>query len=480
MSYRYEEIVIAPSPTQHLFITSTATIVVLIGPQGEGKTWAGAVALLYYAQRWKQAGLKPPVRACAIRDTHENIKRMLVPSINSAIGDLITWHDEYRHMKLIDGSLVMDLFGMDDDASLTKLQGAEYAFIWLEEPAPIIDRTNVGLSVNVFNVALSRVARQLKKEGLAKGIGPRLQVTMNPADESHWTFHEFIENPRFPSVQYPDITLEVYNIPYGENVNLPDVARQATAAAYSKNPALFARYVKGQWAFVSTGVQVTPEYNETIHRSNEDLEPVPGVPIYRGWDGGLHPACVVVQVFPTGRMVVLDSLVGENIGMRQFIKTYVKPLMRQRYQWFLQNRSYVHDVGDPTLMAKDQSNSDTWAAKIIEHELKTSFIPGESAWQPRLEAVKHALTTLVDGRPQLYISRHEGYVHRALRGGWAYRVDSNGTVIKDIPIKNIHSHPADALSYVLAYVLGYTFVINRPKLFQTHRRHFRRVDWRTA
>ncbi|MEM4721784.1 MAG: hypothetical protein QXT73_06985 [Candidatus Methanomethylicaceae archaeon] len=54
----------------------------------------------------------------------------------------------------------VDLFGIDDPASLSKLQGPEYALIWLEEPAPMADKANAGLSEEVFNAALVRATRQ--------------------------------------------------------------------------------------------------------------------------------------------------------------------------------------------------------------------------------------------------------------------------------------------------------------------------------
>ncbi len=473
----WSAITFKPTFTQHLFITCRDTIVVLVGPQGEGKTFAGALALLHQAQKWKAVGAAP-LRACIIRDTHENIKRMTVPSMQQVFSGLAEWSNEYRRMTLTDGSLICDLMGMEDEGSLSKLQGAEYAFIWLEEPAPIIDKANAGLSINVYNTALSRVARQMKVEHERLGLRPRLQVTMNPADEGHWTYMEFIESPRFPSPSYPGVTLSVFNIPYGENVHLSNIARATAAAAFSKDPALYARYVEGRWAYVPIGVSVTPEYNERFHRSTVPLVPFKGIPVWRGWDGGLNPTVVFVQIMPTGRIFVLDALVGENMGMLQFVRGMVKPLIAQRYSDF-KDRTMWHDIGDPSLMNREASNSDHWAARIIEEELNTYFEPGEKAWPPRLEAVKTALGMMVGGEAALCIAPHEHVVHRALRGGWHYRTDSNGKVIRDIPIKNIHSHPADALSYVLARVLGVRGVV-RTKKKAINRSSERRVSWRTA
>lgn len=218
-----------------------------------------------------------------------------------------------------------------------------------------------------------------------------------------------------------------------------------------------------------SGKAVTPEYDASIHRSSHKLNPIPNLPVIRGWDGGLNPTCVFVQVFPTGRIAVTDTLVGENMGMRQFIQMMVKPTINHRYakvtQWT--------DIGDPTLMSREQSDSDQYAARIIEEELKTRFIKGTKDWGPRREAIKQALRGT-----RFLLSRHEGRLHRALRGGWHYATDNNGNVITDKPKKDIHSHPADALSYVLAYILGAGGEIEKPKRLTIC--NIKRPSWRTV
>ncbi len=473
---RVERLTFSPSETQHKFITCKDILVVLVGPQGEGKTFAGALALLHWAQKWKAKG-KAPLRACIIRDTHENIKRMTIPSMMAVFSGIADFSNESKRMTTTDGSLVCDLLGMEDEGAISKLQGAEYAFIWLEEPAPMVERSNAGLSLNVFNVALSRVARQMLKEHEELGLTPRLQVTMNPADEGHWTYNEFIENPRFPHPQYPGINMSLFNIPYGENKRLSSIARMTAAAAYSKDQALYARYVEGRWAYVAIGSAVTPEYNETLHRSKHELVPLRGVPIWRGWDGGLNPSVVFLQVTPSGRLFVLDTLVGDNIGMQQFVRSMVKPLLARKYRDF-KSKDLWRDVGDPALCQREQSSSNIWAAKVIEDELNTFFEPGERSWLPRVESVKAALNMMVSGEPAFQLSVSEVFLHRALRGGWHYRTDTNGRPIRDTPIKNMHSHPADALSYVLARVLGVKGVVAERK--RRRSLNIQRANWRTA
>ena len=201
---RKNDFVFKFSPTQEKFVYSDAEVVIFKGPMGEGKTFAGVGALIAHAKR---CGCD--IRGALVRDTHQNIKISTVPSIKEILGNRVTFHDDYKKMIIHSSPKVeMDLFGIDDPASLSKLQGPEYAIIWLEEPAPIIEKANAGLPRGVFDMSIARAARQSKTK-------MRVQVTQNPADEDHWT-EEVANGPKILATD-PDtgeqIRLDVFNIP---------------------------------------------------------------------------------------------------------------------------------------------------------------------------------------------------------------------------------------------------------------------------
>ena len=164
------------SPMQSAFVHSNAQVVMLMGSMGEGKTFSGGVALVRHAAR---CGV--PIRAAIIRDTHQNLKLSTVPDLQRMFGKFVHFHDDCKRMVIDSRPRVeCDLFGIDDPASLSKLQGPQYAMIWLEEPAPVVEKANAGLPREVFDLALARASRQT-------GTAMRVQITQNPADESHWT-----------------------------------------------------------------------------------------------------------------------------------------------------------------------------------------------------------------------------------------------------------------------------------------------------
>lgn len=425
------------SNAQLKFINSQATIVALIGPQGEGKTFGGSWGMVQHSRRFSGA-----MRGAIIRDTFENIKTMTIPSIRDSLYGEAVFSAGGKKMKFMNCDI--DLFGIDDLASLSKLQGAEYTFVWLEEPAPIAEKANAGLREEVFDISLSRISRQ-------KDSVPRMQITMNPADEDHWTYDKLITDPHNDDY----ISTDVINIPYGENWILRKEQRELVKMAYKHRPDLYARYVEGKFSFVAIGESVTPEYDEKRHRSKKMLMPMDGLTVFRLWDGGLNPTCVFLQIMPSGVLHFLDTVRGENMGVKQLIQTRIKPLLLRRYDKVRDWR----DIGDPSMANREQSDSSQSAAEIIHKDLDTVFEKGESNWENRREALKEMFD-----RDMCLLSPHEGVLHRAFRGGWHYHKDAAGRVLKDKPVKDIHSHPGDAVSHGVARILL------RPKIDERMRR----------
>lgn len=421
-------------PTQSGYAYSDAVINVIIGPAGEGKTYASIGGIIINAQRNGR-----PVLWAIIRDTHTNIKRSTVRSINKIFRktpSLISWRDDYRQLTIHCKPMVeVDLFGIDDPSALNRLQGTEYDGIWLEEPAAMLERANSGLSEEVFNDAVLRCVR-------AQGKHSRLQVSMNPADEEHWTYNRLVEAPDIDP-ENPLITKKVFWIPPGENIHLKETARQAARVAYKDDPAAYERYVLGKFAAVYRGERVTPEYNPLLHRSPDPIIPAPGLVCFRYWDGWHNPACVIGQQTKIGRLIHIDTLQMPGGDIGALIDTKVLPLMESP-RWKGKAMEW-RDIGDRTMLIPDQSRKQHSAAKVIEEKLGTRFEPGPSKWPILKLGIKRALNMNIQGLPAIYLSPTEKLLHKGLRGGWYYKTDNSGKPVSNIPEKNNElSHVCEA------------------------------------
>jgi hypothetical protein len=415
------------TPSQRRMVLSDATVVVLIGPKGEGKTYAALPAIFYHCKKFSE-----PVRGAIVRDRFTNIQRHTIPSIMKAVGSLVTFHRDGALMK--GPNFEADLFGVDDLGDVQNIHGSEYMWVWIEEPAPVFEVGSAGIREEVFDMIYARGGR-------SEGAIDKVFVTMNPASKAHWTWKRF--------VLHPEADFEIIRIPYGENPHLPPKEREKTKRAFKNRPDLYQRYVKGEFASVSLGQAVTPEFSEIKHRSLFPLIPQE-IPSFRFWDGGLFPTCVFVQIHPNGQIVVYKSLRGNDIGMHQHITLNVKPYMAMSafhkvHEW--------RDIGDPSLFNRDPMDSNLNVAQIIEEELDTTFELGEMSWENRKEVLKEVLTRDVDGQPRFIVNSDDDVMIEALGGGWHYHKNSSGQVLTEKPMKDIHSHPGDALSHGLAAIL---------------------------
>ena len=441
------------SPTIQDFILSEKSITILIASLGEGKTWGCIGAMIRHAG---VCGV--PIRCAIVRDTLENIKLSIVPSIQEFFQEifpdippakLYRFKNEYKELTIYTSPRIeVDLFGIDDPASLSKLQGSSaYSLIWLNEPAPISDKANAGLSEDVFNVAVIRALRR-------KGTPGRLLVDMNPADDEHWTYRRFIEDDDFDP-DFPLVQKQVWQVPYGENQHLKDESRQAAQKMYQNDPAAYARYVEGRFATIYRGKRVTPDYNPNIHQSPAPLAPAKGLVSFAYFDSWHSPACVLGQITSTGRLIFLNTLRLEGGDIRALIQNQVLPMINSP-AWKDKPMSW-RVGGDFTMKQPDQSNILESSARVVEAAFPGCiFQPGPSKWKHMVAGFTHALNHSVIGLPAIYLCRNNTLLHKGLAGGWHYKTDNSGNVSRAEtvkPEKDKASHFCDAWANAVCVLL---------------------------
>jgi len=405
-------------------------------------TEGGIMALTTHAYEQPQEIL--PIPCAIVRDTFSNLQRTTLVSLNqprpgsfaATIRPFLEFKDGGREIHCTPpgrprGLWTAYLLGVDSAADMNKLT-MQLSILWFEEAAPVMesDVASIGIPESTWLVGLT---------SLRYGDNNRAIITMNYPDEDHWTWVRF----------HDEGIGKLLRIPRGENKHLPVNYRENMENDLRGRPDLLNRLVYGRPSAVYPGERVITEleYDEATCRSQVPLNPIPGIRVYRMWDGGQNPTCVFGQIVPSGRFHILDTLRGDNTAMKQFIETQVKPTIGLRYMgitdWF--------DTGDPSLAYPESSDSAVFVAQIINQSLGACFVPGEPDWGPRREMLKEALV-----RKQILLSVHEKLLHRAFSGGWHYHRNPSGQVLKTKPIKDLHSHPADALCHSLKWLFpGY-------------------------
>jgi hypothetical protein len=443
------EVRFVANPTQRKFIESRAEADLFDSRKGEGKSCALVWAIFYHTRH------NPGATWLVIRDTWENLRRTTLQEFFAWFPDGVfgTWHaqnKEFIWSKASGLSGRVIFIGAEDEADASKIASMPLAGVAIDEPSPAAGSSG-GVGEFVFDTALA----QLRQPGM-KWYAAKL--AQNNPDESHWTYRRFWDpgmpgDPKRKLLPLQERGFKAWQTKEPENLgNLPPDYYEGMKERWAHRPDLLKRFVEGKHGFQQIGRAITPEWSDELHLG-ENLQPIVGEQLYLFWDGGLNPTCVIAQVSPMGKLLVLESHVGDGIGMYELITTVVKSRLTTRFKGF----AFRH-IGDPNLVAREQSSSRQSAALVITTELGGMYIQGPVDENARIEPLRAVLK-----RNDLVVDKHRAKeVWYALRGGWHRHITRTGTV--GGVEKNEHSHPGDATGYGTAVL----FPLGRLKKSRAH------------
>lgn len=411
------------NPMQKAFIESHAKADLFSSRMGEGKSAAICWSTLYHTRN------NPGAHWAIIRDTWENLH-------GTTMAEFFKWFPpgiagEFHHTKrewtwasgIADGTVLF--LGADDPQDASKLMSRELAGIGMDEPAPAVG--SAGIDELIFDIGISR----LRQPGMEWYC---MKLAENNPDEAHWTYRRFV-NPGTEG-------FVVHQPPAPENIhNLPHEYYAELRRVWGHRPDLIRRFVDGEFGFQQIGKSVTPQWSDKVHLAH-GLIPVPRQELALCWDFGLNPTCIVTQVTPMGSWLILDALVGDEIGVEELIEESVRPLLETRYKGHA-----IRHIGDPAGNQREQSSSARSAVRLLRRSLGGTFRAGPVRLHERIEPMRAALTRMIGGKGLIQVDKERAApVWHALRGGWHFNVARTG-LVSGVPVKNIHSHPGDALSY---------------------------------
>src|SRR5690606_32871001 len=160
---------------------------------------------------------------------------------------------------------------------------------------------------------------------------------------------------------------------------------------------------------------------------------------------GRTPAASFFQMDARGRVLMLDELTSENMGMENFIAQKIKPLLNQRYMGI---PAVV--AADPAVWQKSQLNELSVADIIKQARLILPRPRGPAMGnriEPRLRAVESLLNRQVDGEAMFLVDRERCPVAVAgFEHGYRYKRKRDGQH-EETPEKNSYSHLHDSIQY---------------------------------
>jgi len=231
--------------------------------------------------------------------------------------------------------------------------------------------------------------------------------------------------------------------PAAENIeNLPPGYYSRLAA--NPNRDWVRRYVECEYGEDPSGTAVFRGSFKRSFHCRQGLKPVDGRILLVGQDFGRAPCSLICQPDHMGRLLVLEEVIAEDIGLETHVSRSLKPVIyTERYMGHL-----FCAVGDP---------SGTSKGSMLEEDhfdvLRRLGIPAFPATtnniDARLSAVEALLHQQRDGGPALIIDEEKcPMLTRALNGAYRFGKTKAG-VTKPLPEK-LHpwSDLADCLQYV--------------------------------
>lgn len=427
-----------PNPLQKRFIESRAKADLFSSRMGEGKSAALAWSTFYHTRH------NPGAEWALIRDTWENMQATTMKTFFEWFPPGIAgeFHATKKVFKWASGLAQgeVQFLGMDDPQDASKLMSRSLAGFGIDEPAPAIG--SGGVDELIFDIGMSR----LRQTGM-KWYGAKLAE--NNPDENHWTYRKFVQpGTEGYTVWQPTNPENAHNLPASYYEDLRKI--------WGHRPDLLRRFVDGEFGFQQLGKAVTPQWSDKMHLA-VGLSPIPRQQVYILWDFGHNPTAIFTQKSPMGAWLILDAIVGENIGVEELIMDMVKPLIADRYK-----KMRLQHIGDPAGNEREQTSTSRTAVRYILQELGGSWRSGPVRTAARIDPLQAVLTRTLNGRGLVQVDRERANkVYQALRGGWHYHTARSGLIGTE-PVKNEHSHPGDAMGYgaAILFPLG---KINAPK-----------------
>lgn len=434
MEYRYSY---KQAPTISRFSDSRKFIRGLMGPFGSGKS-SGCVAemvTLAHEQAPSKDGVRR-TRFAAIRNTYRQLEDTTIRTVLDWLPETYFGRfNKSEHIYYVDGfeGVEFEIWfrALDRPEHVSNLLSMEITAAWVNEAREI--------PATIISALKGRVGRYpAMKDGGPTWAG--IFMDTNPPDDDSWWYRLFEEDR-------PD-NVEIFKQPSGLSAEAEN--KNNLVANYYENLCIGASedfikvYVKGEYGFVQQGKPVYPEYNDNVHCSYS-AEYNPALPVVRGWDFGLTPACVFSQRTPDGRWITFDELIGDSIGIDRFSDQVLERSEQYGKEF--------EDWADPAGEARSQTDEKTCFQIMQGKQIKVKA--SDQDLTIRVESVKKGLNTMISGKPALMIHPRCKVLRKGYQGRYAFRrMQTSAERYTDEPDKNEYSHPHDANQYVAAKVFG--------------------------
>lgn len=488
-----------PGPVINRFVKSDALLCGIRGPFGSGKSVSCIMKLLLNLD--KQAPSADKVirrRTAIIRNTYGELGTTTIKTwqawIPPTFGHYIAKEPPVHHINApradARGQFIIDwevyFLALDRPEHVRKLLSMDLSDAWINEARELPKQILDGLTGRV-----GRYPATIRDKGKVTFTcaAPQIIMDTNPPDTDHWWAkmadypdeetrernRELAETLTEKGLLNPGQELSRFfaqpsgRSPQAENINnlIPGYYERLMA---DKSDDWIKVYVDGEYGYVQEGKPVYPEYKDGTHCREFALNRA--LPVWVGIDFGRTPAATFGQRTLMNGWRVHSELVTEDMGALEFGHNLAR-VMRERYP----NMTFAGITGDPAGEARSQADDNTpflaLRAAGIDARPASTNDPIK-----RRESVAFFLNKMFDGEPGILIHPNCQRLRKSLAGGYHYRrmQIAGEERYHEEAVKDMSSHVADALAYMLVGAGEARTVLRANPEFRANRPRYAEVN----
>lgn len=441
------------------FMRSDSFVRLIAGPVGSGKTTGCIFEILRRATEQRQGpdGIRH-TRWAIVRQTLQQLRMTVLLDVLSWLRPIATYKvsEQLITLRFADVRCEIYLIPLEDPEDQKRLLSMQLTGAWMSE--------GIEIDADLVPAVSGRVGRYpATNDGGPTWYGVVIDTNMPVLGSAWW---ELMENPP------PD--WQVWTQPGGmeplaENLeNLPGGREYYARLLRGNNQAWADRYVHAQYGEDPSGTAVFKSFKRTFHVVDK-LDPVDGMIIIVGQDFGRSPCSLICQPDHKGRLLVLEEVVAEDVGLELHVSKSLKPkLWSDRYLGKM-----MTCVGDPSGKAKSTTFEET-SFDTLQRLGIPAFPATTNDIEARIRAVEALLLQQRDGGPAIVIDGSRcPLTVRAFQGAYKFGKTKATGETKPLPEK-LHpwSDLMDGLQYVcLVFNAGLTpYFVRKIKAKQVQRK----------
>lgn len=440
-------------PTVGRFMASDAFARFIIGPVGSGKTTGCIMELL---RRAAEQGRGPDglrrTRFAIVRQTLAQLRMTILLDILSWLRPICVYKVSEQLVTISVDDIVSEwyLIPLEEEDDQKRLLSMQLTGAWLSEA--------IEMSPDLVDAIAGRCGRfPSALEGGPTWFG-LIGDTNAPIDHSPWwqlfednkpvdwqVFHQPSGlSPLAENLEWLLQTQETLRLPQDDPRRLAQGRTYYERLARGKNVDWIKRYVHAEYGEDPSGTAVyRGSYKRTFH-VKLSLQPVSGYPLIIGQDFGRNPCSLICQPDLGGRLLVLEEVVSEDMGLEMHVNKFLKPVLySERYAGRM-----MAAVGDPSGVSKGNFLEEN-SFDVMNRLGVPCFPAPTNKIDPRTRAVETLLLQQRDGAGAILVDEQLcPMTVRALGGAYRYGKTPSGQT-KPTPEK---THPWSDLMDDLQYV----------------------------